>query len=163
MAAPIETFIREFLPLIQATLSPMFLITGAGIYLGFIQARLFRAVDRIRALEDRREERLDEGKPVDEALMLEEVRFQLRRIRLLRNAVALGSMTMVFTAVAAIFIILGFFFRGDVNLPVLASFSVALVCLGLSLVYGVNDTYVSISSVEEGLWSQVDEPVQRLD
>lgn len=159
-----QHFIEEFVPVIQATLAPMFLIVGAGIYLNFIQARLFRAVDRIRDLEKTRTERLEEGKTVDEQAVMDEVRFQVSRIRNMRNAVALGSMTMVFTAVAAVLMILGFFFRTDgVALPVLATFSVALFCLGASLLYGVNDTYLSIKTVERGLWSEVQRELRKLD
>lgn len=150
----------SLLEVIQATLAPMFLITGAGIYLGFIQARLFRAVDRIRSLDEEMEEASEGGKGYDEAapppaeVDMAEVKFHVRRTHLLREAIALGSMTMVFTALTAVFIIVDAFLQADLALPVFASFGVALFCLAASLVYGLRDTYLSIRSVEAGLWAR---------
>ena len=43
--------------LIQLALGPVFLLSGVGITLSMLTARLARIVDRARALEDRRERR----------------------------------------------------------------------------------------------------------
>lgn len=152
------------LEIIQATLAPMFLITGAGIYLNFVQTRLFRAVDRIRALEDLQEGDPKEGiePPTGDKLaaIRREARFQLERIHKLRSGVMLGSTTMVFTATTAIVTILRFYLPGLQNAlanAALFSFVGALVCLGASLVYGLQDTWMSIRSVESGIWAEAEQ------
>lgn len=129
------------LEIIQTTLAPMFLITGAGIYLNFVQARLFRAVDRVQNLHDGE----TTGDPE------REIPYHLGRIRFLRLAVVGGSLTMVFTAVAGIFIILSFYLDRSMDAFVLASFALALGCLAGSLVYGLRDTYRSMRTIDQDM------------
>jgi hypothetical protein len=42
--------VADAIEVIQATLAPSFLISGTSIFLNFTQTRLFRVVDRIRAV-----------------------------------------------------------------------------------------------------------------
>lgn len=134
------------LEIIQTTLAPMFLITGAGIYLNFVQARLFRAVDRIQNLHDGE----TTGAPE------REIPYQLGRVRFLRLAVVGGSLAMAFTALSGIFIILSFYLDRSMDAFVLTSFALALACLAGSLVYGLRDTYRSMRTIDQDMaeWDQ---------
>lgn len=69
--------------LIQATLAPIFLVNGAAIFLNFTQARLFRVIDRLRALGKELA-----GAPEDERqVLLRERARGVRRALILRNAI----------------------------------------------------------------------------
>lgn len=139
--------IEDVLPIIQATLAPMFLITGAGIYLNFIQGRLFRAVDRVQNLHTGD----SEGDPE------REIPYQLDRIRLIRTAIATGTVTMGLTAATAVFTILAFYLRRDMDAFILTSFGGALFFLGVSLLFGLIDTYRSMRIMHRFPWLGEDE------
>lgn len=129
------------LEIIQTTLAPMFLITGAGIYLNFVQARLFRAVDRVQNLHDGE----TTGDPA------REIPYHLGRIKLLRLAVVGGSLAMAFTALSGVFIILSFYLDRSMDPFVLTSFALALAALAGSLVYGLRDTYRSMRTIDQDM------------
>jgi hypothetical protein len=81
--------------LIQLALGPVFLISGVGITLSMLTARLARIVDRARSLEDRREAVTDEKKV---ALIDEDLKFIVRRTRYINSAIALATTSAFLTA-----------------------------------------------------------------
>lgn len=116
---------------IQATLAPAFLISGTGIVLNFMQTRLFRVVDRARAQPD------GPGHPL-----------LLRRARILRNALALGVLTVAFTVVTAILLMASQMLAS----PALGSaapfaFALAMLALFAALCLVLWDTVLSVRSV----------------
>lgn len=117
---------------IQATLAPAFLITGAGIFLNFAQTRLFRVVDRARASEESGEARA--------AL--------LRRARVMRNAIALGVLSIAFTVMTAILLMASQLVPGGAvgGLAPLA-FAIAMLALFAALCFVLWDTVLSVRSV----------------
>ena len=64
--------------LIQLALGPVFLLSGVGITLSMLTARLARIVDRARTLEDRREAASDAARI---AHIDEDLRYIVRRTR----------------------------------------------------------------------------------
>lgn len=123
------------LELVQATLAPLFLVTGVGIYVGFLQTRLFRAIDRIRAM----------------SAPSEDVGFLRWRIRLLRNGIALAALSMALTVLAAAFILANEFVAGPetpLNVPALVSLGGALLAFAGSILAGLLDTVRNLGDVE---------------
>lgn len=123
----------ETLAVIQASLAPTFLVTGAAVFLQFTQARLFRVVDRTRATPV-------EGPPRASLL---------RRARLLRNAIVFGVLSIAFTVVTGITLMLSVFFEADAlagAAPI--SFGAAMVALSVALGFTLRDTVLSVRSVE---------------
>ena len=82
--------------LIQLALGPVFLISGVGITLSMLTSRLSRIVDRARTLEGQREATTDERKlrHIDFDL-----RVILRRARYINSAIALCTISALFTAI----------------------------------------------------------------
>lgn len=122
---------------IEATLAPAFLISGTSVFLNFAQNRLFRAMDRVRAARDPAHPEHGERPKL------------LRRARLLRNAIALGVLTVGFTVTAAILVMAGELFAADHLIgaaPYL--FAIALVTLFAALLCVFADTVISVASVE---------------
>lgn len=122
---------------IEATLAPAFLISGTSVFLNFAQNRLFRAMDRVRAA--REPNHPEHGQRAQ----------LLRRARLLRNAIALGVLTVGLTVTAAILVMAGELF-GRAHLIDVApwSFAMALFTLFVALLCVFADTVISVASVE---------------
>lgn len=123
---------------IEATLAPAFLISGTSVFLNFAQNRLFRAMDRVRAA---REENHPDHRNRPQLM---------RRARLLRNAIALGVLTVGLTVTAAILVMAGELFAGaDLIEAAPYSFALALVTLFIALCCVFADTVISVASVEK--------------
>lgn len=123
---------------IEATLAPAFLISGTSVFLNFAQNRLFRAMDRVRAAREPTHPDHDERPRL------------LKRARLLRNAIALGVLTIGFTVTAAILVMGGELFAADHVIeaaPYL--FALALVAFFAAMLCVLADTVLSVASVEK--------------
>lgn len=130
----------DALPVIQATLAPAFIISGAGIFLNFTQARLFRVSDRLREV--------DRGTSTTPRDVLE------RRARVLRDAIAGGVLTIALTVMTAILLMLGVMLRRP-HLTATAPFifAFAMVALFGALCFVLYDTVLSVrvaTHVREG-------------
>ena len=131
--------------LIQATLAPIFLVNGAAIFLNFTQARLFRVVDRLRAL----------GKELDLAVgaargpLQRDVRRHARRAVILRNAILMGVLVIACTVLTTLLILLPaeFGFAGA-GLPVVA-LTAALLCFMAALTLVTVDAFMSVATARE--------------
>jgi hypothetical protein len=121
---------------IQATLAPAFLISGTGILLNFSQTRLFRVLDRSRAIA------AGHG---DEAARPG----LLRRAHILRNAIALGVLAVALTVVTAVLLMASQMF-GHAALAAAApyAFALAMVALLAALVLVLWDTVLSVRGIE---------------
>lgn len=119
---------------IEATLAPAFLISGASVFLNFAQARLFRVVDRVR-------ETAREGDEAGRGRYL-------RRAMLLRNAIAVGVLAVAFTVMTAVLLmaggLLGF---GDAAALAPFTFGTAMLLLFVALVLVLWDTFLSVRNV----------------
>jgi len=115
---------------IQATLAPAFLISGASIFLNFAQTRLFRVVDRLRA-----------GAKDDP---LERAR-SIARARRLRNAIALGVLTVALTVMTAILLMASQLFGLDrLSGAAPYAFAGAMLALFAALCFVLWDTVLSV-------------------
>ncbi|MHB8605399.1 MAG: DUF2721 domain-containing protein [Thermoplasmatota archaeon] len=120
---------------IQATLAPAFLISGASIFLNFSQTRLFRVLDRSRALAK-------DGNAAARPDLL-------RRARLLRNALALGVATVAFTVITAILVMASELFSlGGLAGAAPYAFALALLAFFAAVALAMWDTVLSVRSVE---------------
>lgn len=139
--------VTDPVPVIEATLAPMFLVSGASIFLNFLQARLFRVSDRMRALIDH----VSTMHPNDPRRAPERAHILAlaKRQRLIRNALVLGVVAVALTALTAMLLIAPFVL--GVAIPAAAAvvcFSLALFAFGLALVIGLTDAVTSVRMVE---------------
>ena len=130
----------DLVPVIQATLAPMFLVSGGAIFLNFTQARLFRVVDRLRAFAKER----GSGAPGTVALI--EHKRNLRRAVILRNAILLGTLVIAFTVLTALLLLLAAAFGFDAGRAALTIFAVGLVCFMAALALVVVDAFLSVAA-----------------
>ena len=125
----------EAIEVIQATLAPSFLISGTSIFLNFTQTRLFRVVDRIRAIASG-----DVDDPPHSRLQT--------RLKLLRNAIAVGVMTVALTVMTAILVMASVMFdRPSLGSAAPWVFALSMTALFVALLFVLYDTVLSVRSV----------------
>ena len=78
--------------LIQLAIAPVFMLTAVGTIIGVLSARLGRAVDRSRTLEDR----LRQLPPEGQNLAREELLLLSRRVRLVYGSIVLAVLCALF-------------------------------------------------------------------
>ncbi|HLE97695.1 MAG TPA: DUF2721 domain-containing protein [Candidatus Thermoplasmatota archaeon] len=128
------------LPVIQATLAPAFLMTGGGIFLNFVQARLFRVNDHLRRMgaepaRDARHERL--------------VALGMRRGRILRNAIVFGVLALGLIVATMLALLAGTVLPArEPGALVVTLFGLGLASFAAALFLGVHDTLLSFRSLQ---------------
>lgn len=132
--------------LLQASISPVALVSGVGLLILSQTNRFSRIVDRLRELARRRRERTDA-----DAKLERQIAIFRRRARILRLAIS-GSLTCVLLASV---LVLALFAAAALNLDlqlfVLLLFALSLVCLIGSLVLFLQDMRLSLQAVEAEL------------
>src|SRR5687768_9441388 len=114
--------------LIQQALGPVFLISGVGITLSMLTARLARIVDRARTLEDRRESTTDAARIAD---IDQDLRYIVKRVRYINGAIILSTVSAFFTAVVVTLLFASAFSPLSVGAIIAVLFVGSLLCLSL--------------------------------
>src|SRR3954466_9450668 len=141
-----ESHIFDITRIISLAIAPVFLLSAIGTIISALTARLARAVDRRRVIE----EKLDnagEGHPHAE-LMIAELRLLARRISL----VLWGIGAAVFSALL-ICVLIGTAFMGaftslDLSRTVAIVFLAAVVALTMCLVLFMREVFLAVSAIE---------------
>lgn len=130
--------------LIQATLAPIFLVNGAAIFLNFTQARLFRVIDRLRAIA---KEAGGELAPEARDELMQERARGLRRALVLRNAIVFGVLVIAMTVVTTLLILMSGFNTGYVlGGPAILALLAALGSFFVALVLVTIDAFLSVAA-----------------
>jgi hypothetical protein len=127
--------VADAIQVIQATLAPSFLISGTSIFLNFTQTRLFRVVDRVRSIAS--------GETADAPNSHLQT-----RLKMLRNAIAVGVFTVALTVMTAILVMASVMFdRESIGNAAPWVFAMAMVTLFVALLFVLYDTILSVRSV----------------
>ena len=132
-------------PLIQATLAPIFLVSGAAIFLNFTQARLFRVIDRLRAIGAELAKDAD-AQPLRATLLQQRAR-HIRRALILRNAILLGVLVIAFTVVTTLLLLAaGAWPGGEAGLWPIYTFGASLMSFAAALALVTVDAFLSVAA-----------------
>lgn len=132
---------------IQATLAPIFLVSGAAIFLNFTQARLFRVVDRLRAVGAELRQDAEDGRRVH---LLHQRTRHIRRAVILRNAILFGVLVITFTVVTTLLILASAAGQGfDPGRWPILTFAASLVSFTIALACVTVDAFISVASARE--------------
>jgi hypothetical protein len=143
--------------IIQATLAPIFLVSGAAIFLNFTQARLFRVVDRLRAIGTQL--RHEEVEAARDDLRWQRTR-HLTRAVLLRNAILFEVLVVALTVTTALLLLIPNAFGGfDPGRSPIVTFALALVCFAVALGLVTADAFMSVASATRAAREFGDESV----
>jgi hypothetical protein len=134
--------------LIQLALGPVFLISGVGITLSMLTARLSRIVDRARTLEDRRDETSEKEKlkRIDRDL-----RVILRRARYINSAIALCTTSALLTALVVTLLFASEFTPMGVGGVIAIMFVASMVCLSTAFLLFLIEVRIATNTLRIGV------------
>lgn len=129
--------------IIQGTLAPIFLVSGGAIFLNFTQARLFRVIDRLRAIG----KEIDHAEPEAQSDLVWQREHQLRRAVILRNAILFGIIVILFTVLTAILLLASDALGGfDPGKWPLLTFALGMLAFVVALVLVTVDAFLSVAA-----------------
>jgi hypothetical protein len=134
--------------LIQLALGPVFLISGVGITLSMLTQRLSRIVDRARTLETQRESTSNDKKlkSIDWDL-----RVILRRARYINSAIALSTVSALFTALVVTLLFASAFTPMSVGAIIAIMFVAAMLCLSAAFFMFLIEVRIATKSLRIGV------------
>ena len=134
--------------LIQLALGPVFLISGVGITLSMLTTRLSRIVDRARTLEDKREETVahEKRKGIDRDL-----RVILKRARYINSAIALCTVSALFTALVVTLLFASAFTPMSVGAIIAIMFVSSMVCLSTAFFMFLIEVRIATKALRIGV------------
>ena len=133
---------------IQLAVAPVFLLSGVGVVLGVLIARLARIVDRARAAEDR--VRHDAAQDTPEARA--QLRVLARRARLINIAITLITITALLVALVIALLFASTFAPMNLATPVAVLFVLSMISLVVALVAFLLEVRIAIAVLRIGSW-----------
>lgn len=138
----------ELVNLLQTAVGPVVVISGVGLLLLTMTNRLGRVVDRSRLLAH--QARTTEGETEEAAHT--QLRILGKRAQLVRWAILLAGICVLFIALVIITLFLTALFGAEIAWLVASFFIISMLCLVASLVFFVRDINMSLhaTAVEVG-------------
>lgn len=144
----------QLISILSASIAPVIMISGVGLLLLSMTNRYSRvtdlARDLVRGLEADRESLRPE-------LLVEQVRITYRRARILRLAIILGSLSILFVAITVLSLFAEQVLGVAVDYFSVPFFGLSLLALLGSLYLFIRDLGVSLSALELELGSYIKE------
>lgn len=134
----------DILRIIQGATAPVVLISGVGLLLLTLTARLGRIVDRTRILAEERR--------VAEPALRDHLDGQLavlaRRASLIRTAAALSAFSVALTGVLIALLFLGLLLNWNVAMAAAILFVVSLLCLVAAMLAFVRELFQALTALQ---------------
>jgi hypothetical protein len=130
---------------LQASISPVALISGVGLLILSVSNRLGRVMDRLRELLDRRRSGASDSHVANQITVLH------RRARILRNSLTSAAVCVLLASALVLLLFTVAMFGAHLELLVMALFASSLLSLITSLVLFIIDMNLSLRAVEEEL------------
>ena len=140
-----ETPITQLVGILSASIAPVIVISGVGLLLLSMTNRYSRVIDRARKLT-KDLEALDESKRRD--LIVEELQILYRRARILRLAIILSSVSILFVGLTVFSLFAAQVFRLRADYVSVPSFGLCLIALIGSLYFFIRDVSISLTALE---------------
>ena len=131
---------------IQLAVTPVFLLSGVGVVLGVLTARLSRIVDRARAAEDRVRNDAAHDTPDTRA----QLRVLARRARLINVAITLMTITALLVALVVALLFVATFVPINLATPVVVLFVLSMISLVVALVAFLLEVRIAIAVLRIG-------------
>ena len=137
----------DIVHLIQSAVAPVFLLSGVGVTLSMLTARLARIVDRARVLEDRREHASDDARI---AHIDEDLKFIVRRTRYINGAIALSTTSAFLTALVVTALFASAFSPLNMGALIAITFIASMTCLSMSFLMFLFEVRIATRSLRIG-------------
>ncbi len=136
--------LNQLIPVLQIAVGPVILISGVGLLLLTLTNRFGRAVDRSRQLD--REMR--GGGEADRARLAAQVRILYRRARLIRLAITMAAISVLFVAVLIIVVFVAALTKIEVGFVIVVLFICCMASLIVSLVAFIREIKLSLHALK---------------
>jgi hypothetical protein len=141
MGIPTEELVR----ILTAAIAPVIVISGVGLLLLSLTNRFSHITDRARLLV----QQLDVPRPDPKRdAWVAQVRLFHRRARLLRLAISLGAVSILFLVLTILTLFTGLLFGLGVHYVTIPLFTLALVSLLGSIFHFIQDVRLSVIALE---------------
>jgi len=138
----VESHVPDILHVIQLVVAPVFLLTAVGTLINALNARLGRAVDRRRVLEDRLR-----AMPAEEAGAARAELAQVgKRIQLVYLSIFTAVICALFICLLIAGAFLGAFIATDLSRSIAILFVLAMVALIASLLLFLREIFLAVST-----------------
>ncbi len=137
------TSVSQLAPVIQTAIGPVVLVSGVGLLLLSMTNRLGRVVDRARTLA----RELRNASDVDEGAAVAQLHILARRAGLIRSAIALGAISVLFAAILVIVLFLIALTGGQAKWLIATIFIMCMLSLIGALVQFLRDVNLSLHAV----------------
>lgn len=139
-----EVPVTKIVGILAASIAPVIVISGVGLLLLSMTNRYSRVIDRARELT----RDLDAaGEEARRNILLQELLITYRRARILRLAIILSSVSILFVVVAVLSLFAAQVL-GAVDYVSLPSFGLCLIALLGSLYFFIRDVSISLHALE---------------
>ncbi len=135
--------VESFTKLLQLSISPIGLISGAGLLLLSITNRLGRSIDRSRHLTVEREN-MDAEKRSGTA---EQIKVLMKRSQLLRNSVFFMGFSVFLSTLMIVGLFLRLFLNWSDEALVLACLFLSILCICVSMIYFLLDVSLALKAL----------------
>ena len=137
--------VKELIPQLQVAIGPVILISGVGLVLLSLTNRFGRAVDRSRQLGREMRGGVSEA---ERRRLAAQVEVLYRRASLIRVAIVMATLSLLFVAVLIICLFLSVLMKLEVGLMIALLFIACMVCLIVSLVAFIRDIQLSLQALK---------------
>ena len=134
----------DLVSILQSAVGPVVLVSGAGLLLVGMENRLARVVDRSRYLI----QKIEEGSSSNQKSDRQQLDIFTKRSFILRRAIALISISVLFDAVLVIFLFFTGLFKADIPWVAAALFIICMLFLIGSLVEFTRDVNKSLAAFQ---------------
>lgn len=136
--------IDNLIRIMQMSIAPCVLISGAGLLLLSMVNRLSRPIDRIRLLCKELKAAPEKEQPV----LKEQIAILFKRCVLLQVAIALATASIIGVSLLILILFSVFVFHLYLESTIEFFFSASLLCLILSLVFFLLDIRIALRSIK---------------
>ena len=132
--------------LVQASLAPVFLLSGVAATLGVLTNRLSRIVDRARKLEGQLE-----GHPGQAAHLHGDLQVLARRAHYINVAISLATIAALLVALVVVALFVNAFFGSELGLVIALLFVGAMVCLSAAFIAFFVEVRIAVAALRIGI------------
>jgi hypothetical protein len=136
--------LHELIPILQIAIGPVILISGIGLLLLSMTNRLARVIDRSRQLS----QTLGLEKVFDPTVVVSQIQILSTRARLVKHAITLATLSILFAAVLVITLFLAAVLRWEVGGFVAILFIACMGSLIVSLIAFLRDINLSLAALK---------------
>jgi len=134
----------DLLKIIQASIAPVVLISGVGLLLLTLSARLGRIVDRTRIVASDRRRAVD----ADRAMLNTQLEVLRSRARLIRFALALSATSVALVSLLIIGLFLGLLLDLNMTVPCTILFIGSLLSLVTAMLVFVRELFEALTALD---------------